>query len=109
MPSGPAWDALNWLVQQFGDVAYVGLAPPGSPPAALAALRKGFETAMADPEFIDLSIKSNGLPYSFVTVDRGRAIFKALAPHMSDSQSCAHLSAPWSLVYARCIPVSVIG
>ena len=79
LPSGPAWDALNWLVQQFGDVAYVGLAPPGSPPAALAALRKGFETAMADPEFIDLSIKSNGLPYSFVTVDRGRAIFKALA------------------------------
>ena len=78
-PSGPAWDALNWLVQQFGDVAYVGLAPPGSPPAALAALRRGFQDALEDPEFVQYAMRTNGIPYSYVPVERGRAIFKALA------------------------------
>ena len=78
-PSGASWDALNWLVQQFSDVSFVGLAPPGSPPAALAALRKGFEAAMADPEFIAFAIKTNGLPYSYVSVAKGNAVFAALA------------------------------
>lgn len=78
-PSGASWDALNWMVQQFGDVAFMGLAPPGTPPAALAALRRGFELAIADPEFVEQSIKTNGLPFEFVSVERSRAIFKALA------------------------------
>ena len=78
-PRGPEWDALNWLVQQFGDVSFVGLAPPGTPPAALAALRRGFEAAITDPEFVEQSIRTNGLPYPFVAVERARAIFKALA------------------------------
>jgi hypothetical protein len=79
MPSGADWDALNWLVQQFGDLAFVGLAPPGSPPEALAALRKGFEAAVNDPEFAELAMKRNGIPYEFVKVERGKAVFKALA------------------------------
>jgi hypothetical protein len=28
LPSGPDLDALNWTVQLFGELAYVGLAPP---------------------------------------------------------------------------------
>lgn len=79
LPSGASWDALNWLTQQFSDLYCVGLAPPGTPPAAVAALRRGMELASTDPEFSQASIKANGLPYAFVTVDRGRAIFKALA------------------------------
>ena len=78
-PSGPQWDALNWIVQQVSDLMYVGLAPPGTPPAALAALRKGFEGAINDPDFIAQSIKTNGLPFQFVPVDKGNAVFKALA------------------------------
>jgi tripartite-type tricarboxylate transporter receptor subunit TctC len=79
MPSGPEWDALNWLVQMFGDMAFAGLAPPGSPPEALAALRKGFETAINDPEFVAWAVKRNGLPYEFVDVARGKATIKSLA------------------------------
>jgi tripartite-type tricarboxylate transporter receptor subunit TctC len=78
-PAGPSWDALNWLVQQFSDVAFAGLAPPGTPAAALAALRKGFEAAMADKDFIAYAIKTNGLPYEFVPVEKGKATFAALA------------------------------
>jgi tripartite-type tricarboxylate transporter receptor subunit TctC len=79
MPSGPEWDALNWLVQMFGDMAFAGLAPPGSPPEALAALRKGFEAAINDPEFVALAVKRNGLPYEFVSLARGKATIKSLA------------------------------
>ena len=78
-PSGPSWDALSWLVQVFGDVAFMGLAPPGTAPAALTALRRGFEGAILDPEFVEQSTRINGLPYPFVPVERGRAIIKALA------------------------------
>jgi hypothetical protein len=79
MPSGPAWDALNWLTNQIGEMTFVGLAPPGTPDEALAALRKGYEAASNDPEFIEQSTVMNGLPYSFVGVERGTAIFRSLA------------------------------
>ncbi|HXF55584.1 MAG TPA: hypothetical protein VNK52_15835 [Hyphomicrobiaceae bacterium] len=79
MPSGPDFDALNWLIQQFGDLAFVGLAPPDTPPQALAALRKGFEGAVNDPEFAEWALKRNGIPYEFVKVERGKAVFKSLA------------------------------
>ena len=78
-PSGETWDALNWLVQQVSDVMFVGLAPAGSPPEALAALRKAFPAAINDPEFVDEAVKTNGLPFEFVPVEKGKAVFQALA------------------------------
>jgi len=78
-PSGPDWDALNWLTSQIGEMTYVGFAPPGTPPAMLAALRKGFEGASNDPEFVQDSIKRNGVPFTYVSVERGQAIFRSLA------------------------------
>ena len=78
LPSGSDWDALNWTVQQFSDLAYVGMAPPHTPPAALAALRKGISEAMNDPEFVADATKRNGLPYEYVDVDSGKAVFAAL-------------------------------
>jgi putative tricarboxylic transport membrane protein len=78
-PSGPDWDALNWLTSQIGEMTYVGFAPPGTPPAALAALRAGFEGASNDPEFVDDAIKRNGVPFTFVNVARGQVIFRSLA------------------------------
>lgn len=78
-PSGPTWEALNWLVQQVSDVMFVGLAPPGAPAPALAVLRKAFDAAIGDPEFIAYAIKTNGLPFTFVPVEKGKAVFGALA------------------------------
>ena len=78
-PSGATWDAMNWLVQQVSDVMFVGLAPPGSPAPALEALRTAFPAAINDPEFIAYSVKTNGLPFSFVPVDKGKAVFASLA------------------------------
>jgi Tripartite tricarboxylate transporter family receptor len=79
LPSGPNWDALNWMVQQFGEIAYVGLAPPKTPEPALNALRKGIEATMADKAFIEESTKRNGLPFEYVSVKDGQQIFKALS------------------------------
>jgi tripartite-type tricarboxylate transporter receptor subunit TctC len=79
MPSGPMWDALNWLTNQTGELTFVGLAPQGTPAAALAALRKGYEAASNDPEFIKESEKRYGIPYTYIGVERGRGVLRSLA------------------------------
>jgi len=79
LPSGADWDALNWLTHQTGEMTYVGFAPYGTPPAAVTALRAGFERASNDPEFIEDSTRRNGVPFTFVNVARGEAIFRSLA------------------------------
>src|SRR5215208_4092563 len=78
LPSGPVWDSMNWFTTQTGDMTYVGLAPPGTPPAAVAALRNGFEAAGNDPDFIKDSVAKNGIPYSYVSVEQGRGIIRDL-------------------------------
>jgi tripartite-type tricarboxylate transporter receptor subunit TctC len=78
-PSGEAWDALNWLTTQTSGLAYTAFAPKGTRADALAALRAGVASASADPEFIAKSETTNGVPYSFVDVERGRAIVRSLA------------------------------
>ena len=78
-PSGSDWDALNWLTNQTGEMTFVGFAPRGTPAAALAALRKGFDGASNDPEFVNDSTKRNGVPFTYVNVERGQAIFRSLA------------------------------
>jgi hypothetical protein len=79
MPSGADWDALNWLTNQTGEMTYVGFAPHGVPAAALADLRKGFEGASSDPDFVNDSVKRNGIPFTYVNVERGQTIFRSLA------------------------------
>jgi hypothetical protein len=78
-PSGDSWDALNWLTNQTGEMTFVGFAPRGTPATALAALRRGFAGASLDPEFIAESTRRNGVPFTFVDVERGQAIFRSLA------------------------------
>jgi tripartite-type tricarboxylate transporter receptor subunit TctC len=78
-PSGPMWDALNWLTNQVGEMTFVGLAPRGVPAEAVVALRKGFESAAADPDFVKESLAKNGIPYSYVSVQQGRDILRSLA------------------------------
>lgn len=79
MPSGPTWNALNWLTTQIGEMTFVGLAPPATPAEAVAALRKGFEAASTDADFIKQSITMNGVPYTFVGIQQGQDIFKSLS------------------------------
>ncbi len=78
-PSGPLWDATNWLVNQIGEMTFVGFAPKGTPAEALAELRAAYAAAANDPEFEKQSVSMNGLPYTFVNVARGQQIFASLA------------------------------
>ena len=78
-PSGALWDATNWLVNQIGEMTFVGLAPRGVPAEALAELRAAYAAAANDPDFTNKSVSMNGLPYSFVDVARGQEIFASLA------------------------------
>ena len=79
LPEGAEWNAFNWAVQQFGDLAYVAMAPPGTPPATLAVLRKAMKDAMEDPAFIDESTKRNGLPFDYVSLEEGAKVFRDLS------------------------------
>ena len=49
------------------------------PPAALDALRLGFERATNDPDFVKDTVKRNGIPYSYVSVPRGQSVIRDLA------------------------------
>ena len=60
-------------------MTYVGFAPRGTPPAVVATLRQGFAGASSDPDFIGESTKRNGVPFTYVNVERGKAIFRSLA------------------------------
>jgi hypothetical protein len=79
MPAGPTWEALNWLTSQIGEMTFVGFAPHGTPAAAVAALRKGFEDASNDPDFVKETMTRNGVPFSYIGIGRGQATFRSLA------------------------------
>ena len=79
LPEGPLWNAFNWTVQQFGDLAYVGLAPPGTPEPALKILHKAIADTMNDKEFIAESVQRNGLPFEYVDDKEATKVFKALS------------------------------
>jgi hypothetical protein len=79
MPSGAMWDALNWLTNQTGELTFVGLAPPGTSAGALDILRRAYDAASNDPDFIAESTKRFGMPYTYIDVARGRGVFNSLA------------------------------
>ena len=79
MPSGVMWGALNWLTNQTGELTFVGLAPPATPDSITSILRKAYDAASNDPEFIAESTKRYGMPYSYIGVERGRGVFSSLA------------------------------
>ena len=79
MPSGATWEAFNWLTNQIGELTYIVAAPPRTNPAALAALRTGFEGVARDQDFENEMVAKQGIPYSHIGVASGRAIFRALA------------------------------
>ena len=78
MPSGATWDAFNWLTNQIGELTYIAVAPPRTPAAPLAALRKGFEGVARDAAFEQEMLARQGIPYSHIGTEQGRTIFRAL-------------------------------
>ena len=87
-PVGPVWDALNWLSNQIGAMAFVALAPPDTPAPAVALLRTAYEAVAKDPDFVRESVASNGSPYGFIGVARGETILRALttvSPEIRDT------------------------
>src|SRR5262249_3171046 len=79
MPAGASWHAFNWLTNQSGELTYIAVAPPRTPAAPLAALRQGFEGVARDAAFEEDMVARQGIPYSHIGVEQGRAIFRALA------------------------------
>src|SRR5262244_242779 len=79
MPSGATWEAFNWLTNQIGELTYIAVAPPRTPSAPVAALRKGFEGVAQDKAFADEMVAKQGIPYSHIRAEQGQAIFRALA------------------------------
>ncbi len=77
-PAGPAWDALNWLTLQTGELAYAAFGLRGTRPEVLSALRTAFAQTAEDPEFIADSVALNRIPYRFVTLAKGDAIIHSL-------------------------------
>lgn len=78
LPAGPTWDALNWFVNLIGTMQYIGLAPPGMPAEAVAALRTGFDKMTKDEALNAAGMKRNGVPYEWVPVPRGERVIRTL-------------------------------
>jgi tripartite-type tricarboxylate transporter receptor subunit TctC len=78
MPSGPAWEALNWFSTVLGTMNYIALAPPGTPAAAIADLRTGFERLSRDPTLNADGQKRNGVPYEWVDRETGEHVINTL-------------------------------
>lgn len=74
MPSGPQWQALNWLVSLVGEMTHIAYVRPGTPKEAVEALRTGYAEGMKDPEFVEPAIEQYGIPYSFVDVEKGKKV-----------------------------------
>jgi tripartite-type tricarboxylate transporter receptor subunit TctC len=88
VPSGPAFDAYNWLARLVGDITIIALAPPGTDPEAIADLRAGYEAASRDKDFTERTIKALGQPYAFVSPEEGEAILASLSeapPGLADT------------------------
>ena len=70
---------LPLLTNQIGELTFVGLAPPATTAEPLAILRKAYDAASNDPEFIAESTKRWDLPpASDITLDdvlAGRVVF----------------------------------
>ncbi|HEY4405242.1 MAG TPA: hypothetical protein VGN55_11420 [Xanthobacteraceae bacterium] len=67
------------MTNQAGEMTFVGFAPRGTPGGAIAALRRGFEDASNDPDFVKETMTRNRVPFSYVGVERGEAKLRSLA------------------------------
>ena len=57
---GPRWDTMNWISTYVSNLVLSTYAPPGTPAATTAVLRKAFAAAMADPEYLKFHTKRFG-------------------------------------------------
>lgn len=74
-PSGKMWELLKF-VYSFGGFTQALNAPPGTPKAAVDALRKGFEGLAKDPDYEALVKKQLGTTVPLVQAAEGEDIIK---------------------------------
>ena len=80
LPAGKDWDAFNWLTNQVGELAFIALAAPKVPPAALEALRIGFERATKDADFVNEHGETERRSRTATSaVPRGQGVIRDLA------------------------------
>ena len=77
-PSGSVWEAMKVMDKLQSKTTQVMFALPGTPPEAIADLRKGFDAAIADPGLEEVYKKQFGGPLIYSTVAEGEAMLAAL-------------------------------
>ena len=78
-PSGKHWEALRLLVALRGAVTNVFFGPPDMDPAAVKAVRAGFQRMVKDPEFGPTVKKVLGSELVPVPVEQAEKAFKSVA------------------------------
>jgi len=76
LPSGPLWEAYKWYNTTVAAMTLTTFAAPGSPKAAIDALRKGYYATAADPAYYVPEAKRIGVGLSFIPLERGLEILK---------------------------------
>lgn len=87
-PAGADWEALNWLTLLFGEVTFIGLAPPATPAAIIEQWRRSFEAAVNDREMQERATRLNGFPPRFVGAATGTAVLASVtsvSPQIADT------------------------
>ena len=76
-PSGPDWEAYKWYASVPASMSMSVFAPPGTPKAAVAALRKGHAATTRDKEYNASMTKRIGAPLRFISVEQGRQLLNS--------------------------------
>jgi tripartite-type tricarboxylate transporter receptor subunit TctC len=76
LPSGALWEAYKWYNNSAGSMALTTFAPPGTPKAAIDALRKGYYATANDPAYLLPEAKRIGIGLNFVPLEQGQKILR---------------------------------
>jgi putative tricarboxylic transport membrane protein len=86
MPSGPLWEAYKWQASVPAAMSQTVFAPPGTPKAAVAALRKGHAATTRDKKYLAALTKKMGAPLRFLDLEQGLGLianFRTIDPKVT--------------------------
>ena len=76
LPSGPKWDAYKWYRTVVAQMTLSIFTAPGSPPAAVAALRKGYDGVSKDEAYQKDILKLTGIRMTFTSRETALNVLK---------------------------------
>jgi len=80
VPSGPLWDAYRVITTVNGSMLRLVALPPGTPPAAVEALRAAIVRLASDPAYVDEVVRTIGFVPDYETgPDTNRRVRQGLA------------------------------